>query len=529
MVDMSERGTHAGVGGEGRRRTTQGAARERGAGAARERLSKYRARRDFARTPEPPPRTAGAAPHATAGRAGAPSFVVQRHDARRLHFDVRLQIGGAMMSFAVPKGPSYDPAIKRLAVETEDHPLAYNSFEGRIPKGEYGAGEVIVWDRGTYQTVPPGQEEPMRRKGHLHVRLEGEKLQGDWHFVRMARPARTAREEGPARGEPAKAQWLMFKGSEGAAPGFDVTAARPGSVLARRAAPLRNPDKVLFPRDGVTKRDVAEYYAAVAEHLLPHLIGRPLAVERWPDGIEGESWFQQHAPAKPPDFVRVVSATGRRLLVVDDREALAWLANLAALTLHGWASHVPFGAREGAEVEAALDRPDWVVFDLDPGDGPFRDLITIARALRKALDALALDCVLKTSGKRGLHVLVPLARVHHHDEVKRFAGTVARAIAAHLPAIATAERSARARGGRVYVDWLQNGRGKTLAVPYTLRAVDGAPVSTPIAWSELTERLDPRALGMKAALRRLDRKGDLLAEALKGRARLPRTLEARAG
>ncbi len=187
-------------------------------------LAAYQAKRDFGATPEP------------RGRAGARlrahelTFVVQKHDARRLHYDVRLEIGGALMSFAVPKGPSSDPAIKRLAIETEDHPLAYADFEGRIPDGEYGAGDVLLWDRGRYETVPPGEELRMREKGHLHVRLFGTKLRGEWHFVR------TARGRGDAPHAPA--QWLMFRGrGAGAAEAREEpTAAHPESVVSGRVA-----------------------------------------------------------------------------------------------------------------------------------------------------------------------------------------------------------------------------------------------------------------------------------------------------
>src|SRR5271166_183594 len=154
-----------------------------------DRLEPYRVKRRFEVTPEPgapskSSQTRAPAEKKTERPHGARVFVVQKHDARRLHYDVRLEVDGAMVSWAVPKGPSYDPAVRRLAVQTEDHPMEYNEFEGRIPEGEYGAGDVLVWDRGTYETVPPGQERAMLAKGHLHVRLYGEKLVGEWHLVR---------------------------------------------------------------------------------------------------------------------------------------------------------------------------------------------------------------------------------------------------------------------------------------------------------------------------------------------------------
>jgi bifunctional non-homologous end joining protein LigD len=181
------------------------------------RLELYRAKRDFRITPEP-------APDRPRSRPGSPSFVVHKHHARRLHYDLRLEIGGALASWAVPKGPSYDPAEKRLAVETEDHPLAYGEFEGRIPDGEYGAGDSIIWDRGTWDTVPPGQAEAQRQKGHIVAELRGEKLRGQWHLVRTRSPGR-------------KASWLLFKvNDERARRGYDVVAERPESVVSGRQA-----------------------------------------------------------------------------------------------------------------------------------------------------------------------------------------------------------------------------------------------------------------------------------------------------
>ena len=179
-----------------------------------EKLEPYRRKRRFDVTPEPE----DSAPRVSAGR---PIFVVHKHDARRLHYDLRLEIEGALASWAIPRGPSYDPAVKRLAVETEDHPLAYADFEGRIPEGQYGAGDSIVWDRGHWDTDPPGQAVPMRRKGHLAIVLDGEKLQGKWHLVR------TRATEG------GKASWIFFKAKDGhAARDVDVVAERPESVVS---------------------------------------------------------------------------------------------------------------------------------------------------------------------------------------------------------------------------------------------------------------------------------------------------------
>jgi bifunctional non-homologous end joining protein LigD len=842
-------------------------------------LAKYRQKRDFSVTPEPVPSSPDRAEKEKKADKSGLEFVVQKHDATRMHYDLRLEIRGAMASWAVPKGPSYDPQIKRLAVETEDHPMEYNRFEGRIPDGGYGAGDVLIWDRGTYETVPPGQEEAMRAKGHIAFRLHGEKLAGEWHLVKTHRrddgerasnqnawllfkakdgtadPLRDIVRERPesvvsglsatrgprragaspagksaralveAMGEPMRAKlttslvdpdsylyeikydgyrllaaragsdvrlvtrngndwtfrfqliadevkrldvrecvvdgeacivdsegrpsfadlqaWLAGEKSTGklafavfdllwldgrdlrglpiedrkqllaallrnAAPPLSLSSAaegsfdqiakvakatgleglvakKKGSVYSSGGAPgswlkikfdkrqdcaivgyiplsgttdevgalllaivegdgklhfagrvgtgfsertrkdlarlidalvekaakapsvlgaprikdarwcpaklcceirfanwtrdgsarapsflglredkapldcvreeetfelpepthslhppgppprkrgggsvsvkLSNPDKVLYPRDGITKRQIFDYYTAIAPVMLPHLAGRPLTLQRWPDGIDGEEWYQQNAPEKVPSFVHLVEVGpkhgNKKRIVADSLEILQWLANLASLTIHQWASHVPAGVTDKAEAIAALAQPDYAVLDLDPGDGTWAHLIEVAQAVRALLEALEMPSAVKTSGKRGIHIVVPIARGPTHDEATAFAEKMARAVAKVLPKIATVERMKAKREGKLYVDFLQNGEGRTIVAPYTLRALDGAPVSTPIAWDEVTEALDPRALSMKVVLERVARKGDLFRAALEGGKKIP--------
>lgn len=849
------------------------------------------------------PATSAPAPpvHAAAGQQSVSKlrFVVQKHDARRLHYDVRLEVDGAMVSWAVPKGPSYDPVVRRLAVQTEDHPMEYNDFEGRIPDGEYGAGDVLIWDRGTYETVPPGQQRAMLDKGHLHVRMFGDKLTGDWHLVRTR-----GRGGDDGAGRSGKAQWLLFKAKDAAAdPRYDVIAERPESILSgrvatrgprragasqegksakalldavggpalatavsaipdpggwlfevkydgyrilagkagadvrlvtrrandwtarfppiteaiaklgarecvldgeacvveengrpsfsalqeylagrsrsarvayavfdllwldgrdlrhapiearrellehlleeqrgaltlsrsvegdvpdllraaksagveglvakrrgstyeagrtgawiklrfdrrqdcaiagyvpltgtsdvvgalllavrdgkaltfagrvgtgfdtasrrdlakrldrarigrpaiegaplikdahwvevslvcecgfvewtrdgsmrhprfltiredktpmeciregeaidsnagapsdapderapsegpgeqaprpppspRRDAPkhagasrladvpkLANPAKVIFPRDGFTKRDIWDYYTAVAPVMLPHLLGRPLTLQRYPDGIEGAEWYQQNAPEKTPGFVRLVDVGPRhdakKRIVCDNLETLQWLANLAALTIHQWCSHVPPGTVERSAIDRALGQPDYVVLDLDPGGGPWWHLVEIARAVHQLLDALHLESVVKTSGKRGVHVVIPIAPGATHEQATGFAEQVARAVAKVLPDLATVERMKEKRNGKLYVDYGQNGEGRTVVAPYTIRARDGAVVSTPIEWGELDEKLDPTRFTIRSVLDRIEKRGDLFAAALRATQSLPR-------
>jgi bifunctional non-homologous end joining protein LigD len=241
--------------------------------AMAEKLGRYREKRRFGVTPEPAPGVAG-----TAG--GRPVFVVHKHDARRLHYDLRLEIEGALASWAIPRGPSLDPAVKRLAVETEDHPLAYAEFEGRIPEGEYGAGDSIVWDRGTWETDPPGQAVPMREKGHLAVVLHGEKLQGKWHLVRTR------------RGPGGKPSWLFFKArDEHAASDRDLLAERPESVVTGKRVTLGP------PRAGALKA--------------PHPEPIQLLVKTWPPMLATAS---DGTAARGPGFVYEVKYDGFRAL-----------------------------------------------------------------------------------------------------------------------------------------------------------------------------------------------------------------------
>jgi bifunctional non-homologous end joining protein LigD len=898
-------------------------------------LRTYRAKRDFTRTAEPPPE---AAPSERAAlEKGRLRFMVHKHDASHLHYDVRLEVDGVLASWAVPKGPSLDPSVKRLAVETEDHPLAYATFEGRIPDDAYGGGDSLIWESGWYETVPPGQETSQRAAGRMTVELHGQKLRGRWHLVRTrlagskqqwllfkARDAfasdtrdivaerpesvKTGRVEtrgavksrdavaigprtpvpghwapgklldhvwppmlarlsnpeeaggmGPLvfevkydgfralaglsggrlafrsrsggdlrerfpsiasamaclkveeavldgevvaldpqgrsrfqllqnvlrdprldlryvvfdllwhdgedlRGRPLEERrarlekvlgkacmplqlserialpmdralaearrrgwegliakregsayqgarstdWLKLKvlgGQEVVLLGYlpitngkpqigsliigvhgpdgyrevgkvgtgytaqvraelkrlldrdrvDAPAAAdarpwPGAVWVRprlvanvaftewtadgrlrhpvfqglrddkrpedvvREAPARtrsgtgrktqetgdmpttrleggkerprlraaarlarapavktaaakkaaakktaakksavtapaakkaaakrtaaadartvatpvpgtgkpprdvggmltHPERVLFPADGLTKADVFAYYREVAPLLVPVLRGRPLAVQQWPGGIEAPGFFRHQMAGTPPWVpTLLVEHEDKTLRHVDVQreEVLLWLANQSALTLHAWGSH---GER--------LDTPDWVAFDLDPGEGGWKSVLQVAAVLRDKLEALGLESMPKTSGKRGLHVLVPLAPGHTWAQALSFAEALGADIVRELPDLATMERSIAKRKGRLYVDTGQNVRGKTVVAPYSLRAVDGAPFSAPLTWAEVNARLSPARFTLTTLRQRLDKVGDLFAPVCRLRQKLP--------
>jgi bifunctional non-homologous end joining protein LigD len=837
-----------------------------GAAAMPRSLDTYRRKRDPKRTPEPFEVLA----RTPERDAGAWRFVVQQHAARRNHWDFRLEIDGVLASWAVPKGPSADPAEKRLAVETEDHPLDYGDFEGIIPPGNYGAGGVILWDRGVYRSVDGRTPAEGLAAGKLDLELFGHKLRGRWALVRLAksetgkdwlllkkadpwaggddlvtvRPqsvvsgltveeraasvdrteglAARAREAGghvrawperdltpmlaetadeafrddgwifelkydgvrallarlgdgrvqlrsrggrdyratfpeialvgahlpcasfvvdgeiiaveptgggsfellqrrlglseplavaraaravpvvmyafdlpwvagvdlrsvplaerkailrtllppvgPVRwtdhvagdgiglldaarahavegivakraGSPYRpgrrsADWrkiklprraslvvvghtpgkggrtslgallvawwvddhLTYAGSVGSGldertiaallarlraapadgPRFDAPGERPPAravfaeptivvdvrytdvtsrgllrhpvflgvrddtqpaacrapaEAAPRAPEVDEPaaapcgpappfapshrEKVFWPRDGFTKGDLLDYYAAVWPWIGPHLRDRPVMLVRHPDGIDGKSFHQKRVPEFVPDWVDTCRIDDDEYFLCNGIDSLLYVVELGCIPLHVWSAR-----------RTSIERPDWAILDLDPKEAPFTDVVRIARHVHALLRDLPVPHYVKTSGQAGLHVLVPLGGKLTHDEARDFAAVLARIVVGDLPEIATVARPVAGRGGKVYVDYLQNGRGKTIAGPLSVRARDGAPVSMPLAWSQVTARLDPMRFTIRTAPALLRRGGDPMQGLLGEAADVPAALGA---
>lgn len=835
-------------------------------------LTEYRRKRDFRRTPEP----AGAVVLDAPSRPL--SFVIQKHAARRLHYDFRLELDGVLKSWAVPKGPSTDPGEKRLAVHVEDHPLEYGGFEGVIPEGEYGGGTVLLWDRGTWTPLDPSPDQAYA-KGNLKFRLDGGKLHGKWVLVRMGGKAAAERREnwllikerdeaatpqsgdaivadnplsvasgraideiaadrdrvwgpngeewpaaaeprqhpdptrvpGAARGRmPAKPkpqlatpaieapdgpQWfheikhdgyrLIARIRDGSArlltrngldwtekfpaladafgvlsveaalvdgelvhleadgtsdfgrlqdaiangrtdelvffafdllylDGFDLTgaaleerkavlaqivpahsegilrysdhqagrgpeffqqacgyelegivskrrdspyragrndawlkvkcsnrdefivigftdpaghrqglgalllgyhdrqgtllyagrvgsgfgdaqlaalrarlapleratapvqklpkgvslkgvhwtepalvaevryagwttdqvlrhatfvglredkspaevvrdaavpasiekpaaaksaAAKPDRAMKSAAAPrvardgstefkgmrLTHADRLLYPGEGITKLDLARYYAAICDWALPYLGHRPLSLVRCPNGQGGEQFFQKHAGASVPEQVRRIEIDGESHLAVEDLAGLVALVQIGVLEIHPWGSTID-----------KLETPDLVTFDLDPDVGLAWSQVTeAALEIREALASLGLRSFVKTTGGKGLHVVVPLTPKLDWEGIKAFTKTVAEQIAAGNPQRYTTNQSKRARQGRIYIDYLRNGRGATAIGAYSTRARPGAPVATPVLWEEVETGVRPETFTVATVPERL--------------------------
>jgi bifunctional non-homologous end joining protein LigD len=282
-----------------------------------------------------------------------------------------------------------------------------------------------------------------------------------------------------------------------------------------REVKLSSPDRVLFPEDGITKADLFEYYREIAPAILPHLKDRPFTMKRYREGAAGDGFFQKQAPKGMPDWIptrtfRTQPRDGPPRLVdfplVNSTEALLWMVQMHCIDMNAWYSRVD-----------KPERPDYVVFDLDPPDDGFANAIRVSHLTRDVLERLDVRSYVKTSGASGIHVLVPITRRSSFDQTYEFAERVARTVEEENPGLATTEWLKRKRPeGSVLVDQRQNGHGKTIASVYSVRPRPGAPVSTPLGWDELTEDVRPRDFGMREALDRVERYGDLYEPVLRG-------------
>jgi bifunctional non-homologous end joining protein LigD len=272
--------------------------------------------------------------------------------------------------------------------------------------------------------------------------------------------------------------------------------------IGRHEVKLTHPEKLLFPEDGLTKRDLIEYYQRIAPWILPHLRDRPVTLERYPDGIDKPGFFQKAASSYYPGWIKTVTVEKMggtvQHVVCDDVATLVYLATQACVTPHVWLSRAD-----------KLHYPDQLVFDLDPSEDSFEPVRAVAQALKGVLDQLDLPAYLKTTGSRGLHVAVPLKRRERFDSVRAFAREVAEVVVSEEPGQRTLEQRKNKRHGRLFVDTNRNAYGQMVAPAYAVRARHGAPVSVPLDWAELRRQdLRPNGVTIRSVFARLDRVGD---------------------
>ncbi len=274
---------------------------------------------------------------------------------------------------------------------------------------------------------------------------------------------------------------------------------------------LTNLDKLIWP-EGLTKAHLVKYYSDVAPYILPHLRNRPLVMKRYPDGIDGEAFYQKECPDYAPSWIKRQpvehSEKVVNYIVCNDQPTLLWLANQACIEMHAWLARVE-----------SLETPDLAVMDLDPAGGAsFEDVLEIALLVRRVLDEFKIKSYPKTSGASGLHLFVPVRQVYSWRQVTGAMKYVAELVVKVHPDKTTVERKVEKRTGKVYLDYLQNGRGKTMAFQYGLRPLPGAPVSTPLSWDEVEEgKIRPGQFTMDTIFQRLKSVGDIYAGILNTR------------
>jgi len=507
-----------------------------------ERLATYRAKRDFSVTAEP----AGGNPGAESRR-----FVVQRHRARRLHYDLRLEMDGVLVSWAVPKGPTLDPKARQLAVHVEDHPIEYFDFEGVIPKGEYGGGDVIVWDWGTWD--PSGTDDPARAiaDGELHFDLHGQKLAGRFVLIRRGKQ------------QSGKEQWLLLhKNDDAAQPGWDPedhprsvksgrtndeVAAAPESLwrsdLPAGEAAVRLGDATPLPSWTAPGKDELAALDKLATRGTWEVQGRELRLtnlnkvlfpgrEDNGDNINGENINGDNvnkAPVTKRELIRYYAMIAPFMLPYLAGRPVNAHRFPDGITRPGfWQKEIPDYAPEWitrwrnveagpgeTECYAVLDsvpalvwmanyaavelhpwtsrlpnvhEPTWALIDIDPGEQTtFAQILELARLYRTALEHLGVEAMPKVTGQRGVQIWVPVRPGYSFADTRAWVEKLSRAVGRTLPDLISWEWHKDRRRGLARLDYTQNAINKTLVAPFSTRPSPGAPVSVPIRWDELDD------------------------------------------
>lgn len=419
-------------------------------------------------------------------------FVVQEHHARQLHYDFRLEWKGVLKSWAVPKGPSMKPSVKRLAAETEDHPLAYGSFEGSIPQGEYGAGTVRIWDSGTWE--PIGDAEQGLKLGRLEFNLTGKKLNGKFYLVKTNFKGNKT--------------WLLIKAREKIKP-----------VSNRTQSKFTSPDKIIYQKEKITKKEINDYYQAVAKFMVPHLKDKPISLVRCPRGTQDKCFYQKHPTPSAGEGIKVITikdndpTTLDEYLTVTTAKGLQDLVQINSTEIHTWNCFY-----------RALMTPCQIVLDLDPApDVEWSEVKKAALEIKDVLDKMKLKSFVKLTGGKGVHIHIPLSLIYSWDEAKRFSRQLAEIMVEKNPNKYLAQASKQKRKGKIFIDYLRNAYGATAVAPYSLRAKAESSVALPLSWDDLKKMKTPR-LSMNQTLTRLKRrKQDPWAKIINIQQKLPQT------
>ena len=446
-------------------------------------LSKYNQKRNFNKTKEPMGKRSK--------KAKKLRFCIQHHIARKDHYDLRLEWNGVLISWAVPKGPSYNDKDKRLAIMVEDHPIDYRNFEGTIPKGEYGGGTVMLWDKGYWEPIKGYK--PNFKEGPIKFILKGSRLKGMWTLVKLKND---------------DTSWLLIKDKDEYNLYDDInefnTSIKTERTMDEIATNIKkieitNPDKIIYKKPKITKMDIVNYYKAVSKRMLPLIENRLISTIRYPSGSKGSSFFKKHFENihKFLGLKRIKSKKEHQndYYYIKDINGLISEVQMNSYEFHVWGC-----------LASDLSHADMLVFDLDPDE-----LLSLKRLregvkdLKSILDEYELLSFLKTSGGKGYHVVVPLNAKVTWKTARLIAKNIAELMEARWPNKYTSNMKKSKRKGKIFIDWVRNTKGATSVAPYSLRIRKKLTVSMPISWNEL-DKIKPDEITIEEAIKRLKRK-----------------------
>ena len=446
-------------------------------------LSAYNQKRNFNKTKEPIGKRSK--------KAKRLRFCIQHHIARKDHYDLRLEWNGVLISWAVPKGPSYNPKDKRLAIKVEDHPIDYRNFEGTIPKGEYGGGTVMLWDKGYWEPIKGYK--PNFKEGPIKFILKGSRLKGMWTLVKLKND---------------DTSWLLIKDKDEYNLYDDInefnTSIKTERTMDEIATNIKkieitNPDKIIYKNPKITKIDIVNYYKAVSKRMLPLIENRLISTIRYPSGSKGSSFFKKHFENlhKFLGLKRIKSTKEHQndYYYIKDINGLISEVQMNSYEFHVWGC-----------LASDLSHADMLVFDLDPDESlSLKRLREGVKDLKSILDEYELLSFLKTSGGKGYHVVVPLNAKVTWKTARLIAKNIAELMEARWPNKYTSNMKKSKRKGKIFIDWVRNTKGATSVAPYSLRIRKKLTVSMPISWNEL-DKIKPDEITIEEAIKRLKRK-----------------------
>lgn len=452
-------------------------------------LKKYNEKRNFDKTNEPVGKT-------KKSKSKKLKFVIQHHSARRDHYDLRLEWKGVYISFAVPKGPSFNPKDKRLAIKVEDHPLSYGNFEGTIPKGQYGGGTVMLWDKGYWEPFKDTNVD--FENGPVKFNLKGKRLNGGWSLVYFKED-----------------NWLLIKEKDQYVSKKSIskfkTSIKTGRTMEEIAnikvkekkinlkdIEISNPDKIIFDKPKVTKEDIVNYYSLVSKRMMPFLNNRLISTVRCPSGINSEIFFMKHLNSNSNDIAKKIIRDKS-----DDKQDYYFIKNayglLDEVQMNSYEFHI-WGSKQNS-----IKKPDILVFDLDPDEG--LSIIKVRQGvkdLKSVLDSLGLKSYLKTSGGKGYHIYIPL-KTSSWKKTEKIAEDITNIMIMKWPDKYTTNIRKNKRKGKIFIDYFRNKKGATSVCPYSLRLKKKPTISCPIFWKEL-DKIKPDSITIKNIKDRLSKK-----------------------